>query len=139
MKTVYVGRHQLLPLQERALRELGITIVKRIENLPTEPAALNALLSELQAAGVEAIVTVALPPHLLAQLSSKFPLYVFEMKSATFQTQEEAERWAAEAPEKRTYLPGRQGEPVRGLEFVGVNKVRVVVESERVWPQSASQ
>jgi hypothetical protein len=84
-------------------------------------------------------VTVALPPHLLAQLSSKFPLYVFEMKSVTFQTREEAERWTAENPEARTYLPGRPGEPTRGLEFAGVNKVKVVVESERVWPQSASQ
>jgi hypothetical protein len=138
MKAVYVGRHQLLPLQEKALRELGMTIVRRIENLPTEPTALSALLSELQAAGIEAVVTVALPPHLLAQLS-RFPLYVFEMKSTTFQTQEEAEKWVAEAPEKRTYLPGRPGEPVRGLEFVGVNRVKVVVESTRVWPQSASQ
>jgi hypothetical protein len=135
MKAVYVGRHQLLPLQEKALRELGMTIVRRIENLPTEPSALSALLSELQAS-VEAIVTVALPPLLLAQLS-RFPLYVFEMKSTTFQTQEEAEKWVAEAPERRTYLPGRPGEPVRGLEFVGVNRVKVVVESERVWPQSA--
>jgi hypothetical protein len=136
MKVAYVGRHQLLPLQLAALEELGMSITRRIENLPTEPAALNALLSELQAAGVEAVVTVALPPHLLAQLSSKFPLYVFEMKSFTFQTQEEAERWAAEAPERRTYLLGRAGEPVRGLEFIAINKVRVIVESTRVWPQS---
>jgi hypothetical protein len=139
MKAVYVGRHHLLPMQERALKELGITIVRRIENLPTEPAALNALLSELQAAGVEAVVTVALPPHLLAQLSSKFPLYVFEMVSTTFQSLEEAEKWIAERPEARTYLPGRPGEPIRGLEFAGVNRVKVIVESERVWPQSASQ
>jgi hypothetical protein len=139
MKVVYMSRHQLLPMQERALKELGMTIVRRIENLPTEPAALNALLSELQATGVEAIVTVALPPHLLAQLSSKFPLYVFEMKSTTFQSLEAAEKWVAENPEARTYLPGRPGEPVRGLEFIAINKVRVIIESTRVWPQSASQ
>ena len=136
MKAVYVGRHQLLQLQEQALRELGLSIVGRIENLPTEPAALNALLSELQAAGVEAVVTVALPPHLLAAISQRFPLYVFEMKSITFQSAEEAEKWVSETPEKRTYLPGRQGEPVRGLEFAGVNRVKVVVETTRVWPQS---
>ena len=139
MRTVYVGRHQLLPLQEQALAQLGLSIVRRIENLPTEPAALNALSSELQKEGVEAIVTVALPPHLLAQLSSKFPLYVFEMKSVTFQSLEEAEKWIAERPEARTYLPGRPGEPVRGLEFTCINRVKVIVESERVWPQSASQ
>jgi ABC-type branched-subunit amino acid transport system substrate-binding protein len=50
-------------VQEQALAQLGLSIVRRIENLPTEPAALNALLSELQATGVEAIVTVALPPQ----------------------------------------------------------------------------
>jgi hypothetical protein len=136
MKVAYVGRHQLLPLQLAALEELGMSIVRTIENLPTEPASLGALLSELQAAGVEAIVTVALPPQLLAALSQKFPLYVFEMKSMLFQTREEAERWVAESAEKRTYIQGRPGEPVRGLEFVGINRVRIVVESERVWPKA---
>jgi hypothetical protein len=136
MKVAYVGRHQLLQLQEQALAQLGMKIVKRIENLPSEPQQLNALLNELQREGLEAIVTVALPPHLLAQLSSKFPLYVFEMRSVLFQTQEEAEKWAAERPEARTWLPGRPGEPIRGLEFVAINKVRVLIESTRVWPQS---
>jgi uncharacterized coiled-coil protein SlyX len=135
MKVAYVGRHKLLQLQERALAELGMEIVKKIENLPTEPAQLNQLLNELQAAGVEAIVTIALPPHLLAALSQRFPLYVFEMRSVTFQTQEEAEKWATEKPEARTWIPGRPGEPIRGLEFAGVNKVRVVIESTRVWSQ----
>jgi hypothetical protein len=136
MKAAYVGRHQLLPMQLQALEELGITIAQKIENLPTEPAALNALLAELQRGGVEAIVTIALPPHLLAAISQRFTTFVFEMKSTLFHSLEEAEKWVAEAPERRTYLPGRPGEPVRGLEFVGVNKVRVVVESERVWPKA---
>jgi hypothetical protein len=122
------------------LEELGMEIVRKIESLPTEPSALNALLNELQAAGVEAIVTVALPPHLLAQLSSRFPLYIFEMRSVLFQTREEAERWVAEEPEKRTYLLGRSSnEPVRGLEFLRVNRVKIVVESEPVWPRPAGQ
>ena len=136
MRVAYVGRHQLLPLQLAALEELGMSIARTIENLPTEPAALSALLHELQAAGIEAIVTIALPPHLLAQLSNRFPLYVFEMKSVTFQSAAEAEKWVAEAPSKRTYLPGRPGEPIRGLEFTGINRVKVVVESERVWPKA---
>jgi len=136
MKVAYVGRHQLLPLQQQALEELGMTIVRRIENLPTEPAALSALLNELQAAGIEAIVTIALPPHLLAQLSNRFPLYVFEMRSTTFQSTEAAEKWVAERPGARTYIPGRPGEPIRGLEFSGVNRVKVIVESERVWPKA---
>jgi uncharacterized coiled-coil protein SlyX len=139
MRAVYIGRHRLLPLQERALEELGITIARTIENLPTEPAALNALLAELQQEGIEAAVTVALPPHLLAAVSARLTTLVFEMRSTTFQCTEAAEKWVAEKPEARTYIPGRPGEPVRGLEFIGVNKVRVIVESTRVWPQSASQ
>jgi hypothetical protein len=135
MRAVYIGRHQLLQLQERALEELGIEIVRKIENLPVEPAQLSTLLTELQREGIEAVITVALPPHLLAALSQKFPLFVFEMRSTTFQSTEEAERWAAEKPEARTWMPGRPGEPVRALEFVAINKVRVLIESTRVWPQ----
>jgi len=133
-KAVLVGRHKLLPLQEKALNDLGIQIVRQIENLPTEQNQLRGLIEKLKGEGVEAVVTVALPPQLLASLSASFNLYVFEMKSHTVQSVEEAERWVSEAPEKRTYLPGRPGEPVRCLEFVGVNSVRVVIESKRVWP-----
>jgi hypothetical protein len=136
MKAVYVGRHELLPMQKKALEELGIEIIKRVENLPVESAQLSALLAELQREGVEGVVTVALPPHLLAALSQRFPLFVFEMRSVVFQSAEEAQRWAAENPSARTYLPGKPGEPVRGLEFVGINRVKVIVESARVWPQS---
>jgi hypothetical protein len=102
--------------------------------LPTEPQQLNALLNELKSQGVEAVVTIALPPHLLASLSSKFKVYIFEMKSSTVPTVAEAEKFVAEAPEKRTYLPGRPGEPVRVLEFTAVNEVKVIIESKRVWP-----
>jgi len=134
MKVVYVGRHKLLPLQARALGELGLEVVKTIENLPTDPQQLNALLNELKSQGVEAVVTIALPPHLLAALSSKFKVYVFEMKSSTVPTVAEAEKFVNEAPERRTYLPGRPSEPVRVLEFTAVNEVKVIIESKRVWP-----
>jgi hypothetical protein len=133
-KTVYVGRHKLLPLQARALEELGLEITKQIENLPTEPKELQSLLQSLKAEGVEAVVTIALPPHLLASLSSAFKTYVFEMKSSTVSSVAEAEKFVNEAPERRTYLPGRPNEPVRVLEFVAINEVKVVIESKRVWP-----
>jgi uncharacterized coiled-coil protein SlyX len=133
-KTVYVGRHKLLPAQEKAIEELQLQIVKTIENLPTEPQQLNALLNELKSQGVEAVVTIALPPHLLAALSSKFKVYVFEMKSSTVPNVEEAEKFVNERPEFRTYLPGRPGEPIRVLEFQAINEVKVVIESRRVWP-----
>jgi len=134
MKVVYVGRHKLLPLQARALGELGLEIIKQVENLPTDPKELQSLLQSLKAEGIEAIVTIALPPHLLAQLSQAFKTYVFEMKSSTVKTVEEAEKFVAEKPECRTYLPGRPGEPIRVLEFSAVNEVKVVIESRRVWP-----
>ena len=134
MKVVYVGRHKLLPAQARALGELGLEIVKTIENLPTEPQPLNQLLQQLRAEGIQAVVTVALPPHLLAALSQVFRVYVFEMKSSTVQNITEAEKFVAENPATRTYLPGRPGEPVRVLEFVAVNEVKVTIQSKRVWP-----
>jgi predicted Fe-Mo cluster-binding NifX family protein len=135
VKAVYVGRHRLLPAQLQALEELGIEIVKNIENLPTEPQPLAQLLNQLKDEGVEAVVTIALPPQLLATLSSKFRTFVFEMKSATANSIEEAEEFVRQNPSTRTYLPGRPGEPVRILEFAGVNEVKVVIESKRVWPR----
>ena len=135
-KVAYVGRHRLLSLQERALSELGFSIVKTVENLPTDPRELNTLLDQLKEEGIEAIITVALPPNLLAMLSSKFPLYVFEMRSTTFSSLEDAERWASEKPEARTYLSGRAGEPIRAMEFMGINKVKVTITSEKVYEVS---
>jgi len=133
-KVVYVGRHKLLPAQERALEELQMQIVKTIENLPSEPKELSELIQSLKSEGVEAVVTVALPPQLLAALSQNFKVYVFEMKSSTVASIADAERFVAENPSTRTYLPGRAGEPVRVLEFTAINEVKVVIESRRVWP-----
>jgi len=132
MKAVYVGRHVLLPLQEKGIKELGLEISKKVENLP-EGTELNALINQLKNEGIQAVVTIALPPHLLSVLSRVFKVYVFEMKSSTVSSVDEAEKWVAECPEKRTYLPGRPGEPVRVLEFIGINEVKVVIESKRVW------
>jgi len=132
MKVAYVGRHNLLPAQVQALKELELEIVKQIENLPDQ---LNTLLNELVQQGIEAIVTIALPPHLLASLSNKFKVYILEMKSATVSSIDEAEKWVAENPAARTYLPGRPGEPVRVLEFQAINEVKVIVQSKRVWPK----
>ena len=133
MKVAYVGRHNLLPAQVQALKELELEIVKQIENLPDQQ--LDTLLNELVQQGIEAIVTIALPPHLLASLSNKFKVYILEMKSATVSSIDEAEKWVAENPAARTYLPGRSGESVRVLEFQAINEVKVIVQSKRVWPK----
>ena len=132
MKAVYVGRHALLPAQERGVRELRLEIVEKIENLPDGPE-LNNLINNLRNKGIQAVITVALPPHLLATLSKAFRVFVFEMKSSTVPAITEAEKWVAENPEKRTYLPGRPGEPTRVMEFVGINEVKVIIESKRAW------
>jgi len=133
MKAVYVGRHNLLPLQQEGIRELGLELVKQIENLPTEPKEINQVIQQLKAEDIQAVVTVALPPHLLASLSQNFKVFVFEMKSSTVPSTADAEKWIAENPSRRTYLPGRPGEPTRVLEFIGINEVKVVIESKRVW------
>jgi hypothetical protein len=132
VKTAYVGRHILLPAQEQGVRELGLEIIKKVENLP-EGQELTKLINDLKSEGVEAVITVALPPHLLASLSRVFKVFVFEMRSSTVPTINEAEKWVAENPAKRTYLPGRPGEPIRIMEFVGINEVKVIIESKRVW------
>jgi hypothetical protein len=110
MKAVYVGRHVLLPAQERGVRELGLEVVKKIENLP-DGAELNKLINDLKNEGIQAVITIALPPHLLASLSKAFRVFVFEMRSSTVPTINDAEKWVAEAPERRTYLPGVPGSP----------------------------
>jgi len=132
MKAVYVSRHTLLPSQERGVRELGLEIIRKIENLP-EGQELIKLINDLKSEGIEAVITVALPPHLLASLSKAFRVFVFEMRSSTVPTVTDAEKWVAEAPERRTYLLGRPGEPVRVMEFIGINETKVIIESRRVW------
>jgi len=132
VKTVYVGRHVLLSAQAQAIKALGLELVEKVENLP-EGKELQKVINDLKQKGITAILTVALPPHLLSVLSSAFDLYVFEMQSSTVQDATEAEKWVAENPSRRTYLPGRPGEPVRVLEFKGINKVKVMIQSERVY------
>ena len=133
VKTVYVGRHTLLPAQIQAVEALGLEVVERIENLPNDSRELHKLITELKQKGIQAVLTVALPPHLLATLSSAFDLYILEMQSSTMQNITEAEKWVNEKPQTRTYLPGRPGEPVRILEFKGINKIKVIINSERVY------
>jgi hypothetical protein len=57
--------------------------VKTVENLPVNSRRLNALLNQLKVEGVEVMLTVALPLNLLAMLSSKIPVHIFEMRSTT--------------------------------------------------------
>ena len=71
MRVVYIGRHKLLPAQERAAEELGFVITEKVENLPTEQGELSKLLRQLKDEGIEGVLTVALPPNLLAALSSQ--------------------------------------------------------------------
>jgi hypothetical protein len=132
MKAVYVGRHALLPAQEQGVKELGLEVVRKVENLP-DGQELIKLINDLKNEGIQAVITIALPPHLLASLSKAFRVFVFEMRSSTVPTVTDAEKWVAENPAKRTYLPGKPGEPIRVMEFIGINETKVVIESKRVW------
>jgi hypothetical protein len=135
VKVALVGRHKLLDLQAVALKEAGFEIAEQIINLPNDPKELRTFAEELRKR-VDAIVTVALPPQILAVLQDagfKDRIYVFAMSSKTVATEEEAKKWVEEAPDRRTYLPGRPGEPIRVLEFVGLDKVRISIETSRVW------
>jgi len=135
MKAALVGRHKLLDLQSVALKEAGIEIAEQIINLPNDPKELRAFAEELRKR-VDAIVTVALPPQILAVLQDagfRDRIYVFTMNSKTVANEEEAKKWIEQAPDRRTYLPGKPGEPIRILEFVGLDKVRISIETSRVW------
>jgi hypothetical protein len=135
MKVALVGRHKLLDLQVEALKEAGFEIAEQIINLPNDPKELRAFAEELRKR-VDGIVTVALPPQILAVLQDagfRDRIYVFAMNSKTVATEEEAKKWVEEAPDRRTYLPGRPGEPVRVLEFVGLDRVKITIETNRVW------
>lgn len=135
MKVALVGRHKLLELQEVALKEAGFEIAEQVINLPNDPKELRAFAEELRKR-VDAIVTVALPPQILAVLQDagfRDRIYVFTMSSKTMATEEEAKKWVEQAPDRRTYLPGRPGEPIRVLEFLGLDRVRISIETNRIW------
>jgi hypothetical protein len=135
LRAVYVGRHRLLPSQQTALRELNIEIVKIIENLPNDIQQLRTTLRELRTAA-DAVVTVALPINLLLEIkNANFRVFVFRMNSSTVSSFAEAEAWVAQAPERRTYLPGRPGEPIRVMEFTAIDEVtEIKIVSRQVWP-----
>jgi hypothetical protein len=135
MKAVYVGRHLLLDEQKKALEALDISITQQVENLPNDLQQLRQLLRELRSqAG--AVVTVALPINLLLEIKNAgFRVFVFRMNSSTARDVVEAEAWVAEAPQRRTYLPGRPGEPVRVMEFVAVDEItEIKIITKQVYP-----
>ena len=133
VKAVYIGRHVLLPAQEVAVRACGLEIAEKIENLPTDSRELQKLVNELKQKGIAAVVTIALPPNLLAVLGSAFDLYVFEMQSTTVASIDEAMNFVRSDPSKRTYLPGKPNESIRVLEFKGINKLKIIIESKPVY------
>lgn len=94
---------------------------------------VNELIKQLTEEKVEGIITIALPPHILAPLSSAFPLFLLKMENVGNTTSiEEAQTWVAENPAKRTYLPGKPGEKIRLLEFRGITRVKIKIEEELV-------
>jgi len=137
MKAVLVIRHRLLPAQEEAIKKAQIEIVETIQQIP-EPTTpqFKQFVSELKAKGVEAILTVALPPHLLMAIQQAgFKLLIFKMEAVkTVESEEEAKKLVEEAPHKRVALPGALGEKktFRVVEFKGIYEVKIVVEEKPI-------
>ena len=125
MKAVLVIRHKLLPSQEEAIKKAGLEIIEQIQQIPEKPEEFQKFVQELKAKGIEAVLTIALPPHLLAQLQRFFKILVFKMEAIkTVESEEEAKKLVEEKPTHRVALQGALGEKktFRVLEFKGILK-----------------
>ena len=136
MKAVLVIRHKLLPSQEEAIKKAGLEIIEQIQQIPEKPEEFQKFVQELKARGIEAVLTVALPPHLLMAIQQAgFKRLIFKMEAIkTTESEEEAKKLVAEAHEKRVALPGALGEKktYRILEFKGIYEVKIVVEEKPI-------
>lgn len=135
IKAILVTRHKLLPAQEVALQKAGIEIVEVVPQVPSEVSELEKWCREKKAQGVEAIVTVALPPHLIAVIQKHLRVLVFKMKTiATTESEEEAMKLVQEKPTHRTALAGAIGEKKtwRVVEFEGLVEIKVQIEEKPI-------
>jgi len=133
---ILVGRHKMLPGQERALKELGIQIIKQVEQID-----MNRL-NEIQDCDV--VVVQALPLSLLVQILSPLQrkgieVLMFEQEAINrdLLPKNEAEKLIREKPDMRTALVALNGneEKVRVIEFKRVVRIeRITIEQTKVWP-----
>ena len=132
MKSVLIGRHNLLPVQEELLRKINAEIVRRVEQVPTEPQQIREFVKQLKEGGVEAIVIMGLPINLLAVLHQEakkvgIELLLFEMKAIeTTESEERARQLVAEKPHARTMLKEAGTAKIRVIECVGISRVKEV-------------
>ena len=136
MKSVLVGRHQLLEGQKKALDELGIEVVEQVVNIdnPQEFVQRAANL------GVDVIVIQALPLPILAQIlqSAKrhgIKVYMFNQgKAEIFDSKEDAEKYVQELPEYRVLLASPTDNKFRVVEFTSVEEVQEIrIVTKTVW------
>jgi len=136
MKGAIIGRHSLLPSQQKALESLQVKIVKQIPQVPTDQKALEQFIHELKSQGIEALIIQALPIDLLAKLLPHFTIYFMKMQAvATVESEEEAKKIIEQAPDKRVAIPApnRDKKTFRIMEFIGITKIKkIVVEEEFV-------
>ena len=137
MKVALVTRHQLLEAQKEAIKKAGLEVVEQVAQIP-EPTTpqFKQFVQELKQKGVEAILTVALPPHLMHAIQQAgFKILVFKMEAIkTTESEEEAKKLVEEAPHKRVALAGAIGEKktFRVMEFKGIVEVRVIIEEKPI-------
>ena len=136
MKSVLVGRHQLLEGQKKALDELGIQIEKQVVNID-DP---QKFVQEVANLGVDVIVIQALPLPILAQIlqSAKrhgIKVYMFNQgKAEIFDNKEEAEKYIQELPEYRVLLASPTDNKFRVVEFTSVEEVQEIrIVTKTVW------
>ena len=134
-KGILVGRHQLLKAQERAIEELGITLVDKIEQID------NNVATQLE--GIDVVVIQALPISILAQIlpilqRKGIRVYMFEQDAICrdLLTPEEARKLINERPDCRTGLISINNgeERVRVVEFRRVVEItQIEVKKQTIW------
>ena len=136
MRGVLVGRHGLLPVQERMLQKLGIEIVRQVPQVPAEQKEIASFVRELKNENVEVIVIQALPINILAVLlqeAKKSGIKVLSFKQETIFTgdRETAEKLVSERPDRRTLLPSRENvfRVIEVKELAEIKEVRIVEET----------
>ena len=132
---ILVGRHELLEAQQRALQELKIEIVDKIEQIDVNRAS--------QLEGVDVVVVQALPISILAQIlpilrRKGISVYMFEQDAVNREllSPDEAQKIIAQKPDRRVALVSltNGNEKVRVVEFRRVVEVKEIeIKKEIVW------
>ena len=135
-KCLLIGRHKLLPAQERdILEKLKCEDLIRV---PHVGDIVRDVIERAKSEGVDKIIVQALPLSLMAQLLThreRPDVYFLKMEGrGVVDSEEEAKEWVGQASDRRIYLPPPPtGGGYRLVEYVGLFKQkRIVIEEEPI-------